>query len=62
MTAESRFVLGFEPVIRTSRRLELSGSLSSTRMPWSVRSAIWRTLAIARSELRQDVTSLGDGR
>ena len=54
-------MFGFEPVIITSRRLELSGSLSSTRIPWSVRSASWRTFAIAPSEFRQDVTSDGAG-
>ena len=42
MTAESP-VVGFEPVIRTSRRFDESGSLSSTRTPWSVRSASCRT-------------------
>ncbi len=43
--------VGFEPVIRTSRRFDESGSLSSTRMPWSRRSASWRTFAIARERV-----------
>jgi hypothetical protein len=53
--------IGFEPVTMTSSRLDVSGSFSSTRIPWSRKSASWSTFAIARSEFCQDVTSLGAG-
>ena len=60
MTAASP-VVGFEPVIMTSRRFDESGSFSSTRTPWSRRSASCRTLAIAPREFCQDLTSDGAG-
>jgi len=58
----TRLVFGFEAVIITSRRLDESGSLSSTRIPWSVRSAGWRTLANEPREFCQARTSDTGGR